>query len=121
MDFIRRLGIFLVGVSLGIVILAFFFKGKKTEICYFPNCRVLKDIRSKEIVFSENMNPEYKNLEKIKAVFFTGDVDFSKSEIKKEACNIYYIKGQISPEETIVLKVENCFQKARIISVENSD
>jgi len=51
MAFIKRLGWYLVGVSIGLVFLAFILKKKSGEegidFCYLPNCRVLKDIRSK--------------------------------------------------------------------------
>ena len=55
MSFLRRLGIYLIGLSMGIVILSFFFKGKEVSFCYFPNCRTLKDIRSKSVIVSKNL------------------------------------------------------------------
>lgn len=52
MSLIKRIGFYLIGFSLGLVFLAFFFKEKRTEFCYLPNCRVLKEIRSKELTFT---------------------------------------------------------------------
>jgi hypothetical protein len=59
MPFLKRLGYYLIGLSLGLVFLAFLLKKKTSEtgseFCYFPNCRVLKDLRSKPLAFSGNI------------------------------------------------------------------
>ncbi len=53
MAFLKRLGYYMVGLAIGIVILTFLLKKKTTEtgtsFCYFPNCRVLKELRSKPL------------------------------------------------------------------------
>ena len=63
MAFLRRLGWYLVGLSIGIVFLVFFLKKKSGEegidFCYFPNCRVLKDMRSKPLTFGEALPEKY--------------------------------------------------------------
>lgn len=117
MDFIRRMGIFLVGVSIGLVFLAFFFKNKKTEFCYLPNCRVLKDIRNKEIIISSHLQGEGYSLEVLKPIFFEGEVNFSKSTIGENECNTYLITGTSSRNEKLTLRVDNCFLKAWVTSV----
>ena len=57
MAFLKRLGFFLFGLSIGLVFLTIFLKKKSqetgTEFCYFPNCRTLKDIRAKQISYSD--------------------------------------------------------------------
>jgi len=58
MGFIKRLGWYLLGLSVGLIFLVFFLKKKSDEtgvsFCYLPNCRVLKDIRSKPLFSSLN-------------------------------------------------------------------
>ncbi len=53
MGLLRRLGWYLGGFSIGLIFLAFFLKKKNAEFCYGIDCRILKNIRSKTIVFSD--------------------------------------------------------------------
>ncbi len=120
MPLIKRIGYFFIGLSLGIVFLTFFFKGKNAEFCYLPNCRVLKDIRKKEISFS----PEVKQLidnntiskETIFSILKSGDVIFSKSDKKAKPCKKYVVEG-INKENTVELNIDNCMQKAVVKSI----
>ncbi|MDO6809010.1 DUF4258 domain-containing protein [Zobellia galactanivorans] len=124
MDFLKRLGFYLVGLSIGIVFLTFFLKKKSeetgTEFCYFPNCRTLKDIRSKPMSYSDKVNQLF--LEKkidtldILDVLRNGDVDFSNSETKTTPCKTYIIEGSIKEREAI-LKIRNCREKALLESI----
>ncbi|CAZ98669.1 MULTISPECIES: DUF4258 domain-containing protein [Zobellia] len=124
MDFLKRLGFYLVGLSIGIVFLTFFLKKKSeetgTEFCYFPNCRTLKDIRSKPMSYSDKVSQLF--LEKkidtldILDVLRNGDVDFSNSETKTTPCKTYIIEGSIKEREAI-LKIRNCREKALLESI----
>ena len=44
MKFIHRLGYFMGGFAVGLVILAVFLNGKRTSCAYFPDARVMRDI-----------------------------------------------------------------------------
>ena len=116
MAFLKRLGWYLVGLSIGIVFLAFFFKKKSeetgTEFCYLPNCRVLKDIRSKSFAvmgkekdtFSfSTMEPDMKDL------LLNGTVDFDRSDTKSKPCKTYVVT-----HKNMELHIENCPDKAII-------
>ncbi len=116
MAFLKRLGWYLVGLSIGIVFLAFFFKKKSeetgTQFCYFPNCRVLKDIRSKPFAvmgkekdtFSfSTMEPDMKDL------LLNGTVDFDRSDTKSKPCKTYVVTYK-----NMELRIENCREKAII-------
>jgi len=119
MAFLKRLGFYLVGLSIGIVFLTLFLKKKSdetgTEFCYFPNCRTLKDIRSKPLSYSEEINKllEEKKLDTLDIAYFLkeGEVDFGKSDTKSEPCKTYFIAGTIKDKEA-VLKIRNCLEKA---------
>ena len=119
MAFLKRLGYYLVGLSIGIVFLTFFLKNKSeetgTEFCYFPNCRTLKDIRSKPLSYSDEVNRLIANgeLDSLDIVYFLkeGEVDFGSSDTKSEPCKMYFIQGLLNEEEA-VLKVHNCKEKA---------
>ena len=47
MSLMRRLGYYLGGFSIGLILLAFFLSGKRTSCDYGPEARVLKNIRTK--------------------------------------------------------------------------
>lgn len=114
MSILKRLGYFSIGLSIGIVIVAFFFKKKGTEeFCYFPNCRVLKDIRSKSIEISPEIEASEEEFAKI---FSEGDVLFSKSDVNAFPCKIYVIEGDFRGQKAEVL-VENCKEKVIIKSL----
>ncbi len=124
MSFIKRLGFFLVGLSVGIVFLTMFLKKKSDEtgvsFCYLPNCRTLKDIRSKQISYSDAVKIllQNKTLDStdINEFLFEGDVDFGKSDTKSSPCKTYFIEGKVNEKEA-VLKVRNCRSKALIQEV----
>ncbi|MCM4166224.1 hypothetical protein KCTC52924_03148 [Arenibacter antarcticus] len=119
MAFLKRLGFYLIGLSIGIVFLTVFFKKKTeqtgTEFCYFPNCRTLKDIRSKELTYSEAINTllEEKKLDSMDIANFlkNGDVDFKNSDTKSVPCRTYLIEAPINNKKA-VLRVSNCPKKS---------
>lgn len=121
MPFLKRLGFYLIGLSIGLVFLAFFFKKKSeetgTSFCYFPNCRVLKDIRSKPLSFTEAAEEQYINmaLDSADIAYFLhrGDVDFKKSDTKAKPCKTFVITAEIKGNKA-ELNVLNCEQKAEI-------
>tara|TARA_R110000751_G_scaffold2520_2_gene13628 strand:- start:7141 stop:7521 length:381 start_codon:yes stop_codon:yes gene_type:complete len=124
MAFIKRLGFFLFGLSIGLVFLTIFLKKKSqetgTEFCYFPNCRTLKDIRAKQISYSDAIGQLIQQQEldstDINGFLYNGEVDFGKSETKTKPCKTYYIEGMVK-DKSAILKVKNCSEKAVIESV----
>lgn len=124
MAFIKRLGFFLVGLSIGLVLLTFILK-KKTEesgfdFCYLPNCRTLKNIRSKPISYSGEIDRMLANnkLDSLDIASFLndGDVDFGRSDTQSEPCKTYYIGGTLSEKEA-VLKIKNCSDRVIVQNI----
>ncbi|NAS30524.1 hypothetical protein GTQ40_06050 [Flavobacteriaceae bacterium R38] len=113
MPLLRRIGYYLGGFSLGLIILAFFFKKKDTEFCYGPNCRVLKNIRSKQITYTNTLEIDSTT---IQSILKNGDVIFSKSDTKSKPCKTYFIEGKINDSE-LELKIKNCDSTAVIEEV----
>ena len=111
MRFLKRLGFYLLGFSIGLVLLAYFLKGKNTEFCYSPNCRVLKNINSKKIGFSVEINEFLLRNEvdsaAIRTILKEGDVIFSKSNPRKNPCPDYLIEATVNNKAVEIL-VENC-------------
>lgn len=111
MTLLQRVGYYLGGFSIGLVILAFFLNGKKASCSYGPESRAIKNINSKKIAYSadfessmEQMGLDTSNINK---ALKRGDIDFSKSETRKEPCGIYFIEDTFDSPE-ISFFVENC-------------
>ncbi|MCJ7466065.1 MAG: DUF4258 domain-containing protein [Maribacter sp.] len=124
MAFLKRLGFYLIGLSIGLVFLAFFLKKKSEEtgvsFCYFPNCRTLKNIRSKPLTYSDAVREQLanKHIDSTDILFLLteGDVDFGRSDTQSKDCKTYIIEGELHGEETL-LKVRNCEENAIIETI----
>nr|WP_298998671.1 DUF4258 domain-containing protein [uncultured Allomuricauda sp.] len=119
MGFLKRLGWYLVGLSIGIIFLVFFFKKKSdetgTEFCYFPNCRVLKDMRSKPLVFGEGLEEKYRDTVLIQSFLQDGDIDFGKSDTESKPCKTYLVEWK-QTQEMIQLLFKNCPKEVIVTS-----
>ncbi len=113
-SFFKRLGFYLIGLSLGLVFLAFFFKEKRTEFCYLPNCRVLKNMRLKPMTYSEEISKRIAMKEidttYLKQFLIDGNVLFSESDTNKEPCKFFVVEKTIE-EQKLTLEIENCSDK----------
>ncbi|PRX50638.1 DUF4258 domain-containing protein [Salegentibacter salegens] len=117
MKLIHRIGYFSVGLFFGIVLLLFFLGGKKTSCDYSPDARVLKNIRIKERIFTEEAFSYFENNKLDTALVSlsleNGDVDFSRSNTDKITCNIYVITNEVN-SAILELQIENCDSTATI-------
>ena len=123
--FIKRLGYFMVGLSIGIVFLTFFLKKKSqetgVEFCYLPNCRVLKDLRSKPVYYADNISKLLKNKEldtlQLTNFFSEGEVNFSSSDTESKPCKTYLIESKIAAD-VVTMHVKNCPDKIIVLDLE---
>ncbi|WP_372973511.1 DUF4258 domain-containing protein [Muriicola sp.] len=121
MAFLKRLGYYMIGLTIGIIFLAFFLKKKTsetgTEFCYFPNCRVLKELRSKPLVFSEDTQESMREgfADSTELVLFLreGSVKFSQSEAQGKPCPWYVIHYEVDGKDAS-LRVTNCDSRVTI-------
>lgn len=117
MKLIQRIGYYLGGFSIGLIILAFFLNGKKTSCSYGPDARVLKNIRLKKIVYSDHIQSNLKNYNldsvAINYILRKGNIDFSESNARQKPCGVYNVEGEFEKKE-IILTVENCDSIATI-------
>ena len=120
MKLIQRIGYYLGGFSIGLVILAFFLNGKKTSCSYGPESRVLKNINTKKIVYSHDVESlvDNKSIDSstITYVLKKGDINFSKSNARQEPCGIYTIEG-LNNDNNITLTIENCDSIATVLTI----
>ena len=110
MPCLKRLGYFLVGLSIGLIFLAFFLRKKTdetgTEFCYFPNCRVLKDLRSKPLRIDSALTISVDTL-LVQEMLKEGSVDFSSSDTEATPCKIYRIEFEKGDQDSRIT-VHNC-------------
>lgn len=122
MSFIQRLGYYLIGLMIGAFAVYFFLQQKETEtFCYFPNCRVLKDLRSKPFHTSDEskvvMQENKMTLEDIRITLKHGDVDFSKSNLPDGNGKIYVVEGRNSENQEVELTLVNYTDKVVLKSI----
>lgn len=96
MKFWRKLLYYLLGVGLGLIMVYFFFGDRDIGCSYFPNDRVLSDLRKKDVVIGESVDwlndAETTDSALIDDILLMGDVDFEKSITRNaDSCNIYWI------------------------------
>jgi len=121
MTFKQRLPFFLGGLTIGIIIVIFVFGKKNTTFDYGPNARVLKNLRTKERIYSENalniLNTSSKiDTAVISQILKKGNVDLM-NKIKLDSCLYQYnIKGK-KELKNIVLTVINCDSTAIIENI----
>src|SRR5699024_8018095 len=113
MKLFKRFAYYLGGFSMGVIFLLFFWGGKETSCSYFPNSRVLKEIRSKEQKFSPEALSFFKenNIDSaaIDGVLQHGKVHFDKSEKGRNLeCRIYFVSGNTTQEKEVEFQVEMC-------------
>lgn len=120
MKFIHRLGYYLGGFSIGLIILAFFLQGKKTSCDYGPNARTTKNIANKSKQYSREALSSMKKYQIdsliISDLIRYGSVDFSKSTTKGEDCKTYIIDNTFKNQE-FEMSVINCDSLATIQSI----
>lgn len=125
MKFVHRFAYYLVGLILGLFVVAAIFTGKDTRCNYFPNARVLNDLRNKPFNYSEKasqiLSEKWVDTIDIKNTLKYGDVDFDKSNIELKKGKLYIIEGKTSKNEEITLKVINYSDKAVLEDIVKKD
>ncbi|WP_136666608.1 DUF4258 domain-containing protein [Flavobacterium sp. H122] len=116
-NFTHRLAYYLFGVLGGSIILFFILNQKKSRCSYFPNDRVLNNIRSKSFHYSDEASKvlaeKWIDTTDVKNTLTYGDVDFDRSNIKNgKGAKVYVIEGQTTKNQPIELIVENYESRA---------
>lgn len=120
MKFIQRLGYYISGFIVGIIILLFFLNGKQASCAYGLDARVKKNIGLKKKVFTTSALTEFKQLQ-IDTASYTkllerSDVDFSQSQTELDTCKIYALETS-TEQQSLLLTVKNCDSTAYILSL----
>lgn len=108
---LKRIGFYLIGVTLGVVGVSFFWKKKDVSFDYGMDARTLKTIRKKQRLFSEEAKQTMlqQNIDTLAISFVleNGDVDFSKSLPREKPCATFYVEGDYQSKK-IDLIIKRC-------------
>jgi hypothetical protein len=111
-----RFAYYLIGFTLGLFFVTAMFIGKDTRCNYFPNARVLNDLRNKPFEYSENavqiLSQKWLDSTDIKNTLTYGDVDFDRSNVQVGSGKRYIIEGKTTKNQAITLEVINYTDKA---------
>ncbi|MEO0058936.1 MAG: hypothetical protein RLZZ312_583 [Bacteroidota bacterium] len=121
MRFYVRFAYYLGGFSLGIFFLLLILNGKDSGCSYFPNARVLKDLRSKPFYYSAEAKTALQtnlcDTADIKKTLTYGKVDFSRSNKKELGGKQYFVAGRNKQNQNIELKVINYSDKVLLAQI----
>ncbi len=116
MKFYQRLAYYLVGFVIGLFFVAMVLSGKDTRCNYFPNARVLNDIRNKPFIYdteaSRRLTEDWVDTADVKNTLTYGDVDFDKSNIPTDGGKLYIVYGKTKKDKEITLEIINYTEKA---------
>lgn len=114
-----RLAFYIFGLLIGILFVYYFLTAKAeardVTFCYLPNCRVLKELRSKAFYYSENASltlaQQGIDTLDVKMTLKHGDVDFSASDTKAKGVKTYVVHGKTKDNKAITLTLKNHTEK----------
>ncbi|WP_291286273.1 DUF4258 domain-containing protein [Flavobacterium sp.] len=125
MKFVHRFAYYLIGLVIGCFFVALVFSGKDTRCNYFPNARVLNNLRTKPFQYSDKaiqtLNEKWIDTADIKSTLTYGDVDFDKSNVPVNKGKLYIIEGKTAKNQEIILKVVNYEDKAILEEIIKKD
>lgn len=106
---------------MGILIVVFLFGDRDIQCSYFPNDRVLYDLRAKEIKYLPETEAQMvrNNIDtsEISAILMMGNVDFSRSDTENDSCNMYWIDFKPKESRKISAQFRNCDSTATVLQV----
>ena len=111
-----RLSYFLIGFAISSFAVVAILNQKNTRCTYFPNDRVLSNIKSKSFTISKEASAilaeDWIDTVDVKNTLQFGDVDFDRSNIKYKSGKLYTIIGKTLKNQPIEIVVENYDNKA---------
>ena len=117
----HRFAYYLIGFTFGLFFVTAMFIGKDTRCNYFPNARVLNNLRTKPFEYSDKaiqiFSQKWVDTTDIKNTLTYGDVDFDKSNVEIGSGKRYIIEGKTTKNQAIILEVINYDDKAVLANI----
>ncbi|WP_417611361.1 hypothetical protein [Owenweeksia hongkongensis] len=113
MKFLKKALFYLLGVGLGTMVVVFMFGDRDDIQCtYFPNDRVLYDIRGKQMVIPADIQRQLdeSSLDSadIRDMLTGGKVDFEKTDRGMDSCKTYWIDLKREDRLSFAMEWQNC-------------
>ena len=126
MKFYQRFAYYMVGLTIGTFLVVVFWSGQDVRCNYFPNARVLNDIRNKPFIYdteaSRRLGENWVDTADVKKTLTYGDVDFDKSNIPTDkGGKLYVIYGKTKKNKEITLEIINYPEKAVLRNIIKKD
>lgn len=124
MKLVHRFAYYFGGFAIGLLFLFFVLNRKNASCDYFPDARVLKNIRTTKLAYSQKALEDIQQYKfdttQVAVILENGDVDFSRSNVHSDSCNTYLVTGN-SSNQFVEMFIENCDSLATILNVEISE
>lgn len=113
----HRIAYYIFGLTLGFFLVAFIFNKRGQDFCYLPNCRVLKDFKTKGLTISKEaqakIDEKWITMQDLQNSLENGNVDFSKSNKPNPGGGkIYVIETITAKNEPVILEIVNHSDRA---------
>lgn len=128
MNLLQRSVYFIIGLSIGCVLVYFIFQYKKVRFPYGPNARTISSIMQKPYrhytpeVF---MKMQFHGIDSVAManIISNGSVFFSKSQTDTDLpCQQYYLESKLPKDmingKTCILEIKRCDSVATIVTLE---
>lgn len=117
---LKRIGYYLIGVSIGAIAVSYIWKHKNASFDYGMDARTLKTIRIKKRLYSNEALQTLQNKQLdttvISKILRNADVDFNKGKPRQKPCAEYYVTGKESLKN-ISLYITRCDSTSTIEKV----
>lgn len=121
MPFFRKLLYYLIGVGLGVLIVMFLFGDRDFGCSYFPNDRVLSDLRKKELSIPEEVQSKMAtsglDTADIRVMLQEGTVNFDLVERGLDSCKSYWISLEKEAQKPFSALWQNCDSVVTVLDV----
>jgi len=115
---VKRLGYYLIGVVLGLMMVMGIFGNRDISCNYSPNARVLSHLNRLPVEWNAQNLKLLQEIQRdtsfLRTFFQGGDVDFDRSITRDAPCKTFAIEH---PTEPLVAVVENCDSTVTLIDL----
>ncbi len=125
MNFWKRLRFYLIGVSIGVVLVLAFFGPRSMQCSYFPNSRALEEAKIYPMSYSESTQQTI-NSENIDSIFLYNEIfkkskiiNFGTDEVRETPCRTY--RAQYREEKKFDLVFQICKKQTVITELKKID
>ena len=118
MPFLRRIKLYIIGVSLGCVMVYGLFHNRMPS--WLPETIILEELREWPIQFTKHAKCRMAcrgiSAEEIAIILKEGNVNFSKSKVRDKPCPSYAIEGDTEDGQYVRIVFAKCDSVTRVVT-----